>query len=286
MDAIGIDIGGSFVKAAAMAGGACARTARAGPYEDADVARIEAAVAEALAALGVKAGGRVGVCAPGLVEGGRISVAVNLPRIVGWDIGGAIARLAGAAPAAVISDARAAAHDAWCEDPAPGRLLAVSIGTGVGACVLDDGRPLIVSGSGPGHLGQFDVSLGGDAPVGPDGGKGSLEAYIGARALARAYGAKLEAALAAPTAEHEHLRALARAVRIAHAVYRPQRIVLLGGIGVRLAPALPVLRGLIRPGLTAMAREGWTIACGRDEFHAARGAARLAALSNQIDVSE
>jgi hypothetical protein len=54
----------------------------------------------------------------------------------------------------------------------------------VGASVLDEGGKFLhVSGESPGHFGQLDVSLETDPPIGPDGGAGSLEAYIGTAAL-------------------------------------------------------------------------------------------------------
>ncbi|MBV9490447.1 MAG: MFS transporter, partial [Verrucomicrobia bacterium] len=61
----------------------------------------------------------------------------------------------------------------------------LALGTGVGAAVLDDGVPLRVDGDSPGHLGQIDVSLDDRAPIGPDGGAGSLEGYLGVPAIRR-----------------------------------------------------------------------------------------------------
>ena len=45
-------------------------------------------------------------------------------------------------------------------------------------------------------FGQFDVSVPGHDVTGPDGGKGGLEGYIGAGALAKEHGADVSAALA------------------------------------------------------------------------------------------
>jgi hypothetical protein len=73
------------------------------------------------------------------------------------------------------------------------------------------------------------------------------------------------------------MRALARAVRIGHAIYRPHHVCLAGGIGVALTPALPGLRARIDQHLTNIARHGWTLSCGDHAFHAALGAARLSA---------
>ena len=72
------------------------------------------------------------------------------------------------------------------------------------------------------------------------------------------------------------MRALARALRCAHALYRPQRIALLGGVGVRFGRHVPALRAMTADGLTVLARPGWTLETGDDDHHAARGAARLA----------
>ena len=54
--------------------------------------------------------------------------------------------------------------------------------------VLDDGVPLFIEGASPGHLGQVDCSIEGDFVIGPDGGSGSLEGYIGVPALIKRYG--------------------------------------------------------------------------------------------------
>jgi hypothetical protein len=146
--------------------------------------------------------------------------------------------------------------------------------------VLDDGLPLHVSGTSPGHLGQIDVSIdlpGEPTPIGPDGGRGGLEAYIGLPALRARYGEGFADRLQALTPDDPPLLALARAIRIAHAIYRPQHIALLGGVGLRLAPVLPDLKARVDDALTSVARSGWTLSSGDSDLHAARGAARLAA---------
>ncbi|NJM75864.1 MAG: hypothetical protein HC852_08885 [Acaryochloridaceae cyanobacterium RU_4_10] len=136
-------------------------------------------------------------------------------------------------------------------------------------CVLDDGAPLRITDGGSGHIGQIDVSLTSDAPIGPDGGRGGLEAYLGVRAII-SHGS-IERAFekdAAPTL------ALARAIRIAHAIYRPNQIVLLGGIGIRI-PSLEPIEAAVREHLTTIAHPRWHLLRGDDDHHAARGAARL-----------
>ena len=177
----------------------------------------------------------------------------------------------------VTSDAHAAAFDLWRLDRSPGRWLALSLGTGVGACVLDDGRPLHVSGETPGHLGHMDVSAAGSrAPIAPDGSVGSLEAYIGLPALRARGGPIREDAIERLTPHDPAIAALVRALRIAHAIYRPQHVRLAGGVGIRLAPLASAIRELVDTGLTTLARTGWTLSCGTNDHHAAIGAACLA----------
>lgn len=236
----------------------------------------------------------IGLCLPGLFDERTraLSRAVNVPRLVGVCIddllaealGGSSAGAAVAMPLArVCTDAFAAAYDfvVGRGQEFQGRTLALSLGTGVGACVLDGVMPLIVSGGGPGHIGHMDVSSaaeGSDVPVGADGARGTLEAYIGVHALRARYGEELErlpsqgdALLLEPP-----ILALVRALRLAHAVYRPDTIVLLGGVGVLLTPLLGRLHDAVSDGLTTLARPAWRLLAGHDSYHAARGAARLA----------
>ena len=158
-----------------------------------------------------------------------------------------------------------------------GRVLVISIGTGIGAAVLDEGKPLHVDGASPGHIGQMDVIIEGHPAIGPDGGAGSLEGYMGGAALSKKYG-DAAAAIKAFKGFEPPLRALARAIRIAHAIYRPHHVVLAGGIGIRMAHLVEPLHSLVSTHLSSIARHNWTLTCGDSDFHAARGAARLAGL--------
>ena len=120
---------------------------------------------------------------------------------------------------------------------------------------MDDGMPLECTGAGPGHWGQIDVGpivweADGRAArlLGPDGGANSLEAFVGARALERYAGEW------GPLDQNNPaVIAISRAVRIALAVLRPDRIVLLGGVGEVLGPAIPAIRRLVETDLTAVA---------------------------------
>lgn len=296
---LGIDIGGTSVKGAMLDGGREVWTGKSGKYARPGAAELEVAVREVMRGAIAGAGGRgiaaVGVCAPGLRDvNGVISKALNVPGLVGMSPAALIAR---AAPELVgvrvieFTDAHAAAADYWRTRPSPGRLLALSMGTGIGACVLDaqeGGKPapLIVTGRGPGQIGQMDVGVEergeetrAGKPMPP--GMGTLESYMGLPALRTRFGEDASALQA--TIEDGRLRvdrwplcALVRALRIAHAIYLPERIVLLGGVGIRLRPLLGDMRALIADGLTSLAKPDWTLEAGESDFHAARGAAWMA----------
>ncbi len=262
---------------AAHEGGAW-RLAKSDRYSMPDRDALIAALRAAMDRLGIEASGdRVGLCVPGIPAADRrsIEIAVNVPGLVGWDLAEMVAEAIGAVPSAVIrlTDAVSALRDWQARTGAAGRSLGIAMGTGVGLSVMDGDAFATWTYGGAGHLGQIDVTVGPreGAPVGPDGGRGGLEAYIGARAVASAGG--IEPAFA-PGADG--LEALVRAVRICHAIYRPDWVVLLGGIGIRLA-AHPTLEAEIRRDLTRVAQPGWRLAFGTDDFHAARGAAAAAA---------
>lgn len=287
MTELGIDIGGSSVKVAGRALGGEWSLGRSSRYDRPAVDQLAAAIRQALCTLpGLKTPPTaVGVCLPGLVDHASRTVvrSVNLPALNGVPIDQLVADTLPTSPSSpapvIVTDAHAAAHD-WCElHGVKGRTLALSLGTGVGACVLDDRIPLRVSGNSPGHLGQLDVSIEADPadrPLGPDGGRGGLEAYVGARAMLARFGPDTDGWSALLERDPTPLQALARAIRITHAIYRPDRIVLLGGVGLALRPAADLLDRLIRDGLTSIARPDWTLEFADDDFHAARGAARLA----------
>jgi predicted NBD/HSP70 family sugar kinase len=73
------------------------------------------------------------------------------------------------------------------------------------------------------------------------------------------------------------LSALARGLRILLALYRPDHILLLGGVGLWLQPLLPQLEAQVRDGLTMAAPAHFTLACGRVGYYAAALGAAVAA---------
>jgi len=276
---VGIDIGGTSIKAAAVVDGKEFWTRQSGFYRKPALSHLRRALREVCPAP-VEGPVRVGLCLPGLLDRAarRVTLAVNAPGLAETDLDAMLADVIGPGytPATIVNDGVACATDATTRLGLKGRSLVLAMGTGVGAAVLDDGVALVVEGASPGHVGQFDVSLADDPVIGPDGGAGGLEGYVGAQQLVERYGPDLGSAFARFTGSEPCLMALARAVRLCHAMYRPHHVVLCGGVGIRLKPALPHLDKLIRRQLTSIARDGWTLSCGVDDFHAARGAATLA----------
>lgn len=298
--ALGLDIGGTSIKAAALEPDGSALTARSDAYARPSPDELRQALLSVIRRLrdvGARIGliRAVGLCAPGLYdpESRTIVRSVNIPALQGLRLPDLVRdavdpRLP---EPRVVTDAYAAAIDyrLGLASPIEGRLLAISLGTGVGGCVLDDPasptdlpRALHVSGTSPGHLGQVELAIAepdGSIPAGPEGVPGVVEAYLGLPALVRRFGtdpAELSRRLAAMTEADLPFRALVRLLRIAHAIYRPQHIALLGGVGMMLAPALPRAHAAVSQSLTSVARPGWTLSPGRNSYHAALGAARLA----------
>lgn len=274
MASLGVDIGGTSVKVALLEGDRI-MTARSAEYSRPDAAELRKSIESALPA-GSREATAVGVCLPGRLDPSRSHIiqSINLPALEHLPLADLITRSTGiAAKPVIVSDAYAAAHDYWTARRSSGRLFAISIGTGVGASVLDDGRPLLVSGETPGHFGQIDVTLGGDsAPR-------TLESYLGVRALRAEFGEGFADMVARFDRESVPLRALARGIRIAHAIYRPDTIALLGYVGMLFEGCRGELERSIRSGLSPVAKVEWTLTFGTSPFHAAAGAARLAALS-------
>lgn len=272
---LGIDIGGTSTKLALLANGQILWTAQSSTYARPTAQQLADAIRVAAAGRAETADG-VGLCVPGLLDrkARRVTLSVNIPSLAGLDLDGLVASAVGerCGPVQIINDAVATAYDIFDSRKLAGRLLVLAIGTGIGAAVLDDGEPLYVEGESPGHIGQCDVTVEGDRPIGPDGGAGSLEGYIGAVALQQRYAGDLSKMQPADPP----VRALVRAVRICHAIYRPHHVCLAGGVGIRIEQILPQVRSAIEQNLTSVARPGWQFFVGNSDFHAACGAAKYA----------
>src|SRR5436305_7879106 len=188
--ALGIDVGGTSVKLAAVAQGQILWTAKA-PHHKPSAQELLDVVAKAAdgRARGLSC---VGLCVPGILDESRerVTFSANVPALHDLRLE-QIARAATEEPPTVlrvVNDTLATGWDVFTTRKLAGRMLVLALGTGVGAAVLDDGVPLRVDGDSPGHIGQIDVGIEGDPVVAPDGVAGGLEGYVGAAALRRRYG--------------------------------------------------------------------------------------------------
>ncbi|HWB54047.1 MAG TPA: ROK family protein [Tepidisphaeraceae bacterium] len=279
---LGIDIGGSSVKAVALDGDRPLWQGQSKPYSRPNAEQLSAAIVEsANNRIAKDSSIIVGLCVPGILDlpNRRVTLAVNVPGLTEAPLDQLLQNALG--PYANLkwigSDAVAATADVAHAKHLAGRVFALAIGTGVGGAILDDGRPLLVSGNSPGHWGQVDVSLAGEDVIAPDGGAGGLEGYISTAAMQKRYGSEdIPAICAKLTGNDVPIRALVRAIRIAHAIYRPQHVVLVGGIGIQLNQLTEEIHRQVSTNLTSVARPEWTLTAGNDAWHAARGAAMLA----------
>ena len=281
MTSLGIDVGGSSVKLALVRDGQSLWQAQSETYTQPTRQQLAAAIRAGIAGR-FEAGGAVGICVPGTRDLVKRTViqSVNLPALNGLQLDELVAEAVGVLPSRIeiMTDANATGVDVYLVNGLKGRLCSIALGTGIGAAVIDEGGvPLFVDGESPGHIGQMDVSIQGEPVIGPDGGAGSLEGYLGAPALVKRYGPNMAKTLANLGPDDPPLKALARAIRICHAMYCPHHVALTGGIGIRMKHLLATIRRLVEKDLTRIAQPGWTLLCGEDDYHAARGAAKFAA---------
>jgi predicted NBD/HSP70 family sugar kinase len=284
MSTLGIDIGGTAVKAAVLHTDGSSQTALSAAYARPDRSSLRSAVAMAVGGLDVSGVSAVGLCVPGRrgASGDRIDLAVNVPGLQHYPFRSLVSDALGRdVPVRICSDAEAATLDAARDFPGARRVLGIAIGTGVGASLIETGRPIRIGSGTIGHLGQVDIGLmpgvPAPGPIGPDGGRNSLEAYLGAPALRERLGSEPGDVMRTLTPDDPAVLALVRAVRIGLAIYTPDLVVLLGGIGLSLEPLGSVIEAVVRTDLTSIAPSGWRLAFGRSRFHAALGAARWAA---------
>src|SRR5438128_1348371 len=229
MISLGIDVGGSSVKLALVEGERTIWKTQSEPYTHPTREQLAAAIRKSIAGRFDPARAAVGICVPGTRQRGShiVDQSVNVPALDRLNLDELVRDAAGGSPAhiEVATDAVATAFDIYAAHKLTGRLCSIALGTGIGLGVLDDGGvALNVDGESPGHIGQMDVSLEGDPVVGPDGGAGSLEGYLGAPALVKRYGPDMAATLANLRETDPPLRALARAIRICHAIYVPDHV--------------------------------------------------------------
>jgi glucokinase len=184
--AIGIDLGGTNIKAVAVSeGGEVLAQANAPTSESGGADAVASNVARELASLEAELGGRasaVGMASPGLVaRDGRsmASISGHLECVEGFDWA---EYLTGRAPA-LLNDAHAALlGEVWRGAAAGARdAVLLTLGTGVGGAILSGGRLLRGQLGRAGHLGHMCLDV--DGARDSLGIPGTLEEAIGNRTL-------------------------------------------------------------------------------------------------------
>jgi glucokinase len=254
VDVLGIDVGGTTVKASRVAvdGTVLATQSVATPDDSASLTAAVVALASSLRDASTAA---VGVACPGVVDGGTATYAVNLP----WrnePVAEQVARALGL-PVFLIHDVGAGGL-AESAQVSGDDVLFVAIGTGIACAHVVTG---VVRRGATGRAGEM-----GHSPVHPDGDacacgqRGCLEVYASAAAIARRYTARTGIVLStveiaarldtdpdAAAVWHDAVDALALALATDVLVRDPAVIVLGGGLAeagdVLFAPVRAALAG-------------------------------------------
>jgi glucokinase len=268
MTAVGVDIGGSGVRAAAWTGATHGPVARRSLHRDLDRDAILHRVAEVVAEAG--GGSRLAVAIPSFADGeGRVLEVPSLPALEGLHLASALAERTGAA-VAVVPDLAAAALAEHRLGSGRGveRFLCVALGTGANAAAVNGGVLVDTAFGCLGDAGHVKVDS--DGPACPCGGCGCLEAVASGFALARdgaplgyadaravVAGARAGDGAAAALVERAGV-ALGRAIATWSALLWPTRVAVAGG----LARAGELL---LDPARSELARVGTPYIVGRIE---------------------
>lgn len=185
---VGVDFGGTQVKAGIVEGGEVVRSMTADTRPGASVSEVLATIANVALALDPKPDA-VGVAIPGEVDAeGRCWRLTNVPGFEGIHI----ARELGErlhCPIAVENDATAAAlgERLYGHGQKYPSFLIVTLGTGIGGGLVL-GHALYPGSNGfAGEVGHMNVNRSPEAPVCACGQRGCIEAYAGTKALIRRF---------------------------------------------------------------------------------------------------
>ena len=191
--AVGVDIGGTAVKIGAVNGAGVVLAQDSLPFAAfVDFDGFARAVGDSIRGLGVKAGreiGAIGLASPGfpdpdtgMINEGAYNVAIlrNRSLIAALRAQGLPARVA-------LNDGVAAALGEYAFGAARGlqRFVLITLGTGVGGCVMIGGRPVMGALGSPPEIGAMVLDC--DGPVCGNGLPGTLEAYACADGFSAAY---------------------------------------------------------------------------------------------------
>jgi glucokinase len=239
---IGIDLGGSSVKAAAVTRDGTLLESLNLPFLDRDMEwaiRVEEAVESLRTKLGEPSG--IGLSAPGLAAADERSIAFMPGRLHGLEGLDWTRRLGSSTPIPVLNDAHAALlGEAWIGAAAGvANTFMLTLGTGVGGAAIVDGRLLKGRLGRAGHLGHVSVDFLG--PLDDVGTPGSIESEIGNKTLQKRCGGRhanthaLVAAVESGDVEARQIwersvRALGAAVASLINVLDPEVVIIGGGI--------------------------------------------------------
>jgi glucokinase len=283
MASIGVDIGGSGVRAARVVDGEVGEIVSR-KLVDRDVTTVVRTVAEVVDALG--GADRVGAGMPGFVDDGVVRASPNFPTWRDVDLRSALVEEM-SVPVQVENDANCATWGAWISRGRCEELVLLTLGTGVGGGIVSKGR-LVTGARGTGaELGH--IWVGGDQPCGC-GGVGCLEQHAGtaglkARAASRGHlvndGLEIveKARAGEPWAQRlmeEAALGLGRAFVIYSNLFNPDSIVLVGGLaGAQDLLEPTAMAHLKRYGVAASAEHVQVHWGGRADALAILGAAQL-----------
>jgi glucokinase len=185
---IGVDFGGTQVKAGVVEGGEVVRSMTAETRPGAAVSEVLSTLANVALALDPKPSA-VGIAIPGEVDGeGRCWRLTNVPGFEGVHIARELSERLNC-PIAVENDATAAAlgERLYGHGRSFPSFLMVTLGTGIGGGLVL-GHALFPGSNGfAGEVGHMNVNRSPEAPVCACGQRGCIEAYAGTKALLRRF---------------------------------------------------------------------------------------------------
>jgi glucokinase len=193
---MGVDLGGTSVKIGlidnegrTLAFASIPTREEAGPQQAVDRMALTAKALLGQIGLGEEALAQVGLGSPGTMclQKGILVEPPNLPKWYGFPIRDALAKAVGK-PVSFINDANAAAYgEFWIgTGSAHQNLVMLTLGTGVGGGIIHEGRLINGVNSAGSECGHMIVDSSPDARLCVwGGGKGELEAYASASAVAR-----------------------------------------------------------------------------------------------------
>ncbi len=235
----------------------------------------------------------MGVGVPGVLEPGRSAVirAVNLPFIEGLALRDLLVERTGLVTVLDCDTVTAAWGEYCARERQSKRFAYLTIGTGVGAAVIIDGKVIRHTHHSAGHLGHLVCDTSDDAPPCACGSSGCLESLVAAPALSRVAKSAgigrdlhdVEVALQeGDAAAARFIERMARylAVALVNLVhtYAVERIVIGGGVSVGL-PSLPRRAGeLVRSATGTLIPPAMEVELGcLQDYAGVVGAALLAA---------